>query len=90
MLKDYPGIRMRIEGHTDSDGGDDYNLELSQRRAMAVGQYLINAGVEPDRLEWQGFGETRPIASNQTAEGKAQNRRVEFHVINPEPLVVPQ
>ncbi len=90
VLKDYPGIRMRIEGHTDSDGGDDYNLELSQRRAMAVGQYLINAGVEPDRLEWQGFGETRPIASNQTAEGKAQNRRVEFHVINPEPLVVPQ
>jgi len=90
VLKDYPGIRMKVEGHTDSDGGDDYNLDLSERRAMAVGQYLINAGVDPSRVEWEGFGEARPIASNQTADGKAQNRRVEFHVINPDAPVVPQ
>ncbi len=85
VLSEYPGIRLRIEGHTDSDGSDEYNRELSQRRAMAVGQYLINAGISPHRIEWVGYGESRPIAPNSTPDGKAQNRRVEFHVINPEP-----
>lgn len=89
VLKNFPGIRLKVEGHTDSDGADDYNQDLSQRRAMAVGQYMINAGVEASRIEWEGFGEARPIDSNQSAEGKAQNRRVEFHVINPDAPVVP-
>ncbi len=90
VLKEYPDIRLRIEGHTDSDGGETYNQDLSQRRAMAVGQHLIDAGVDPDRLEWVGYGESRPIDSNSSAEGKARNRRVEFHVVNPDPPQVPQ
>jgi outer membrane protein OmpA-like peptidoglycan-associated protein len=90
VLQDYPDVRLKIEGHTDSDGGEEHNLDLSQRRAMSVGQYLIDAGVNPDRLEWQGYGESRPIASNNTQDGKAQNRRVEFHVINPAKPQVPQ
>jgi outer membrane protein OmpA-like peptidoglycan-associated protein len=65
-----------IEGHTDSVGNDAYNLNLSQRRAAAVRQYLLDKGVAPARLESQGFGESQPVADNKTAEGRAQNRRV--------------
>jgi outer membrane protein OmpA-like peptidoglycan-associated protein len=75
-----------IEGHTDSDGSDEYNLQLSDRRAKSVMRYLIENGrVEPKRLRAQGFGESRPIASNANEEGKAKNRRVEFRIVNPEP-----
>lgn len=71
--------KVRIEGHTDNDGEDAYNMKLSGERALAVKQWLIAAGVSADRLVAVGFGETRPIADNSTAEGKAQNRRTEFH-----------
>ena len=72
-----------IEGHTDSDGADDYNRELSDRRAKSVRQYLIDLGrVAADRLDAKGFGESNPIASNATEEGKAENRRVEFRIVN--------
>ncbi len=71
-----------IEGHTDSDGPDDYNLALSDRRAKSVMRYLIDKGVAQDRLKAKGFGETQPIASNDTEEGKAQNRRVEFNIVD--------
>lgn len=69
-----------IEGHTDADGSSEYNLELSRLRAEAVRSVLVAGGVPPDRIETQGYGETRPIASNRTATGKAQNRRVEIVV----------
>lgn len=69
-----------IEGHTDSDGSNEYNLELSRLRAEAVRSVLVAGGVPADRIETQGYGETRPIASNRTAAGKAQNRRVEVVV----------
>jgi large repetitive protein len=70
-----------IEGHTDSDGRDDYNLDLSDRRAKSVRSYLLDKGVKDERLKAQGFGEQRPIADNATEDGKAQNRRVEFRIV---------
>jgi outer membrane protein OmpA-like peptidoglycan-associated protein len=69
--------RVLVEGHTDSTGADDYNLKLSRLRAESVRSILIAGGVSADRIESQGYGKTRPVASNATASGKAQNRRVE-------------
>ena len=70
--------RVLVEGHTDSTGADEYNLKLSRLRAEAVRSILVAGGVSPDRIESQGYGKTRPVASNATAAGKAQNRRVEI------------
>lgn len=67
-----------IEGHTDADGSSEYNLELSRLRAEAVRSVLVAGGVPPGRIETQGYGETRPVASNRSSTGKAQNRRVEI------------
>ncbi len=74
-------IRVRIEGHTDSRGGRRHNLQLSRRRARSVKRYLVERGIDADRIETEGYGENKPIASNQTEEGRAENRRVEFHII---------
>lgn len=71
---------IRIEGHTDSDGSDAYNLELSKRRARAVIAYLIQQGIPAKRLDAKGYGEKQPVASNGSAQGKALNRRIEFVV----------
>ncbi|MBN2193464.1 MAG: OmpA family protein [Polyangiaceae bacterium] len=71
--------KIRIEGHTDNDGDAAHNMQLSGERARAVKTWLVNAGVKPERLVAVGFGENAPIADNATAEGKAQNRRTEFH-----------
>jgi outer membrane protein OmpA-like peptidoglycan-associated protein len=71
-------VRVRIEGHTDERGNDDANLMLSQRRALTVMNYLITAGIDSRRLEYAGFGETRPVDDNKTDAGRAKNRRVEF------------
>ena len=73
-------VDVRIEGHTDSIGSDAYNLKLSQRRADSVEQYLVDHGISASRLTTEGKGESQPVASNETAEGRYQNRRVEFHV----------
>jgi OOP family OmpA-OmpF porin len=75
-----PTARIEVGGHTDSDGDADANMALSQRRAQAVVDYMLRAGVPPDRLAAVGYGETEPVASNDTDEGKAQNRRIEFIV----------
>jgi outer membrane protein OmpA-like peptidoglycan-associated protein len=81
-LEDNPRIkRIRVEGHTDSIGDDDANQRLSQRRADAVRAALMKDGVDPDRMESVGYGETRPIASNATAAGRAENRRTEFNIV---------
>jgi outer membrane protein OmpA-like peptidoglycan-associated protein len=74
--------RIRIEGHTDGRGQDVYNLALSQRRANAVREFLIDRGVDPERLESRGYGESEPIASNDTEEGRRKNRRVEFRILS--------
>lgn len=77
-LATVPGQHVLVEGHTDSDGSSQYNLQLSRLRADSVRSILVAGGVSPDRIESQGYGETRPVAPNATAAGKAQNRRVEI------------
>lgn len=74
--------RLEVSGHTDSDGAEAFNLALSKRRAEAVLTYLSAAGVASNRLEAIGFGESRPVADNETEAGKADNRRIEFRVVN--------
>jgi OOP family OmpA-OmpF porin len=76
-----PGLRLEIAGHTDALGPQSLNLNLSQKRAYAVRDYLIMRGVDPARLRAEGYGEYQPIASNKTEEGRAKNRRVEFKLI---------
>jgi outer membrane protein OmpA-like peptidoglycan-associated protein len=79
MLEDHPELRISIVGHTDSDGDDSYNADLSERRANAVREYMIQTyGIDSDRLESEGKGESEPVADNATPEGKQQNRRVEL------------
>jgi hypothetical protein len=72
-----------IEGHTDSRAGEVYNLDLSKRRAASVRSYLEETGIAPERLCSQGFGQSRPIAGDDTEEGMARNRRVEFTILPP-------
>ena len=81
ILKEYPNSKFQIEGHCDSDGSNELNQTLSENRAHAVVNYLIENGIAEDRLKHTGFGETKPIASNKTAKGKAENRRVEISLI---------
>jgi outer membrane protein OmpA-like peptidoglycan-associated protein len=82
VMKAHPEVKkVRIEGHTDSDGADDKNLDLSKRRAKAVLTALVTRGVEAARLDSEGYGETKPIADNKTKAGKAENRRVELAIV---------
>ena len=81
ILKEFPGSRFMIEGHTDSDGSNALNQTLSENRAAAVRNYLIENGIAADRLQSAGYGETKPIDTNKTAKGKANNRRVEVKLI---------
>jgi outer membrane protein OmpA-like peptidoglycan-associated protein len=74
------GLKLQVEGHTDSVGGDEFNQRLSEQRAGAVRDYLVQQGVPQDAITAQGFGKTRPVASNDTAAGRQQNRRVELVV----------
>ena len=80
-LKTTSGIKIAVQGHCDNVGGNEYNLNLSKRRAKSVRQYLVDQGIEADRLKSEGYGYTRPVASNKTAAGRAKNRRVVFKVI---------
>lgn len=79
-LKGQPTMEISIEGHTDSVGSDAYNLRLSKARAKSVRDYLVSSGVAANRLTSEGYGEGRPVATNDTAEGRAMNRRVEMKV----------
>ena len=79
VLQKYPGMPVEIDGHTDSQGDPASNMELSRKRAASVKQYLINKGISGSNLTDLGFGQTKPIASNKTAAGRQENRRVEFH-----------
>jgi outer membrane protein OmpA-like peptidoglycan-associated protein len=78
LMKEHSDLRFEIDGHTDSDGKADANLKLSQERAEAVKTKLVEMGIDEARLTTKGFGATKPIDKNDTAEGKANNRRVEF------------
>ncbi len=81
-LKDRPGQKVLIEGHTDSTGTTAHNHELSLRRSTAVETFFLKNGVDPERFEVRGLGENLPIASNETSAGRQQNRRVEIVVLN--------
>ncbi|HLY91869.1 MAG TPA: OmpA family protein [Candidatus Angelobacter sp.] len=74
----HPGLHLEVEGHTDSVGGDEYNQKLSEQRAGAVRDYLVQQGITSDSIGSRGFGKTQPVATNDTAEGRQQNRRVEL------------
>jgi outer membrane protein OmpA-like peptidoglycan-associated protein len=83
FVKKYPRSKVRVEGHTDSVGSDKYNQELSERRAEGVKNYLVQKGaVDASKITSVGYGETRPVASNKTEQGKAQNRRVEILILS--------
>ena len=81
-ITEFPSVRIMIEGHTDNSGSDNYNIELSRKRAAAVRDYFITQErLEASWIESRGFGESRPIASNDTEEGRAMNRRVEIIIL---------
>ena len=80
VMKENPSYKLSINGHTDNTGKADKNQKLSEDRANAVKDYMVNKGVEADRLTAQGFGQDKPVADNKTKAGKAKNRRVEFIV----------
>ncbi|MBI2820618.1 MAG: OmpA family protein, partial [Acidobacteria bacterium] len=80
LLLAYPGLRLEVEGHTDSVGNEEYNQSLSEKRALSVRDFLVLQGISASAIDGRGFGESRPIASNDTAEGRQQNRRVEMVV----------
>ncbi len=81
ILIKYPDFDIIVEGHTDSTGTENYNQWLSEKRAQAVGDFLTATGLNPARIQILGYGEMRPVASNDTAEGRQQNRRVEIHIV---------
>jgi len=80
-LKDWPDVRLQVQGHCSDPGTAEHNMDLSQRRAAAVKAYLVSRGIDASRLEAKGYGESRPIATNKTEAGRQLNRRVELHVI---------
>lgn len=80
-MKDNPGVKLEVEGYTDSVGSNDYNRKLSDARANAVRKYMINGGIDAERLTAKGYGESNPAASNATKDGRAKNRRIEFKPI---------
>ena len=90
VLQQMPERNVLIEGHTDSAGSDAYNDELSQRRADAVEDLLIIQGIEPTRVVTRGYGERFPVATNDTAAGRQQNRRVEIVILNPGAVDAPR
>ena len=77
-MKEYPETIFHIGGHTDSQGSDEYNLKLSKERAASVREFLVSKGIPASRLTSEGYGESRPIATNNTAAGRQENRRVEI------------
>jgi len=81
VMNDYPGTEILVSGHTDSQGDAAYNLELSKKRAFAVRDYLVTDGIDASRMAVTYSGETSPTATNETAEGRAQNRRVEIGIV---------
>lgn len=81
VLEEFDNTLIEVTGHTDSTGSDEYNLGLSERRANSVAASLRSSGVDADRIITKGFGESRPIADNATAEGRAMNRRVEVLLV---------
>jgi OOP family OmpA-OmpF porin len=86
VIKKNPHIKkIAIEGHASAEGGADYNLSLSDRRAKAVMKYLVDHGIVQGMLTAQGFGATKPLGENDTEPGREKNRRVEFNIVEQDP-----
>jgi len=81
VLQKYPQVRIEVSGHTDSNGEYEHNVDLSQRRAESVKNYLIEHGIAAERIETRGAGPNEPIATNDTKDGRAQNRRIEVKIL---------
>ncbi|MDD5153696.1 MAG: OmpA family protein [Desulfovibrionales bacterium] len=81
ILKRYPETRIIVKGYTDDAGREEYNFKLSERRALMVRNFLVGAGVGPERVTGVGYGESFPVADNRTAAGRQKNRRVEMEII---------
>jgi outer membrane protein OmpA-like peptidoglycan-associated protein len=81
LLKDNPNLKIELASHTDSDGSEEYNLKLSDNRSASVVAYIIDKGISSARLVAKGYGETKPIAENETPQGKQKNRRTEFKIL---------
>ena len=82
FLKENPNIKVEISGHTDNVGDKTYNIKLSENRAREVAGYLVENGINSDRVTYKGYGETQPIADNSTKENRALNRRIAFKIIS--------
>ena len=80
LMKEYPSMEIAINGHTDSRGDNSYNQKLSENRTKSVFEYLVEQGIDASRMEYVGYGETKPIADNKYSDGRQLNRRVEFVV----------
>jgi hypothetical protein len=85
ILLAYPGLKVQVEGYTDSTGTPEYNQRLSEQRSMTVRDYLVGQGINMNSVTAQGFGQNEPVASNSTASGRQQNRRVQM-VVSGEPI----
>jgi len=81
ILKDHPDREVQISGHTDNIGKEDYNLELSEQRAKVVAEYLLQKGLKEDQISYKGYGSSKPIVPNDSAENRAKNRRVEILIL---------
>jgi outer membrane protein OmpA-like peptidoglycan-associated protein len=81
ILNKYPDTNILVEGHTDNTGSEEYNLELSRQRAQSVENYLASLNVDPTRFTIMGYGESQPVATNDTVEGRQQNRRVDLAIM---------
>jgi OOP family OmpA-OmpF porin len=81
LMNEKPSMQIEIAGHTDNTGSDTYNLELSRQRANSVASYLVGKGIDKSRMNVEFFGETKPMISNETREGRKKNRRVEFKIL---------
>ena len=84
QLETHPELHLQLHGHTDNEGRDDYNKRLSEKRASTIANYFLEAGVQESRISWEGHGSSKPLATNATEEGRAQNRRVEFLFYQPQ------
>ena len=81
FMSENPGIKLEVSGHTDNTGTETYNLELSEKRAESVVEYLLGLGIETERLSAVGYGFYKPLSSNDTEEGRALNRRTEIQIL---------
>lgn len=85
LLNDYPGASLIVDGHTDATGTEEYNQWLSEKRAESVKKYAVDKGMDESRIATHGYGQAKPVAPNNTKEGRQQNRRVEVTIVTEKP-----